>query len=55
MFYVHFPDKLLADGEFTGVGVPRKKGGLLKSIYRIPMDWLEEQTTGALAKVSVTN
>ena len=49
VFYCHFPDKLLSDGEFIGVDVPRRKGGYLKRIYRLPMDWLEEQTTGAFS------
>jgi alpha-1,3/alpha-1,6-mannosyltransferase len=35
IFYCHFPDKLLA-----------KKGGLLKSLYRHPYDWLESWSTG---------
>ncbi|PAV23401.1 glycosyltransferase family 4 [Pyrrhoderma noxium] len=46
LFYVHFPDKLLADGQFEGIMVKRKRGGLLKRFYRMPMDWLEEKTTG---------
>lgn len=44
VFYCHFPDKLLADGAYVeGKGRPR--GGLLKRLYRLPMDWLEELTT----------
>ncbi|KIW00462.1 uncharacterized protein PV09_07987 [Verruconis gallopava] len=35
LFYCHFPDKLLAH-----------KGGLLKTIYRLPFDWLESWSTG---------
>jgi len=35
LFYCHFPDKLLA-----------KKGGILKSIYRWPFDWIESWSTG---------
>ncbi|RDI80708.1 hypothetical protein Vi05172_g9331 [Venturia inaequalis] len=35
LFYCHFPDKLLA-----------KKGGLLKSLYRGPFDWIESWSTG---------
>lgn len=35
LFYCHFPDKLLA-----------KKGGILKTLYRGPFDWLESWSTG---------
>ncbi|KAL5533478.1 ALG2 [Sanghuangporus sanghuang] len=45
VFYCHFPDKLLADGEFVRTKI-RRKGGFLKRLYRMPMDWLEEITTG---------
>ncbi len=44
VFYCHFPDKLLADGEYVEGRVGRS-GGLLKRIYRFPVDWLEEVTT----------
>ncbi|KAI0257847.1 alpha-1,3-mannosyltransferase ALG2 [Gloeopeniophorella convolvens] len=44
VFYCHFPDKLLANGEFVE-GKMKKRGGLLKRAYRLPMDWLEEITT----------
>ncbi|KAJ7093106.1 mannosyltransferase [Mycena epipterygia] len=44
VFYCHFPDKLLANGEFVE-GNPQRRVGLLKRIYRYPMDWLEEVTT----------
>ncbi|EMD34318.1 glycosyltransferase family 4 protein [Gelatoporia subvermispora B] len=44
VFYCHFPDKLLADGAYVE-GRIQRKGGLLKKIYRFPMDWLEEITT----------
>lgn len=47
VFYCHFPDKLLADGAFVGGPIRQRKGSLLKRIYRMPMDWLEEVTTGA--------
>ncbi|KAF8273228.1 hypothetical protein EI94DRAFT_1826265 [Lactarius quietus] len=43
VFYCHFPDKLLANGEFVE-GNMTKRGGLLKRTYRVPMDWLEEIT-----------
>ncbi|KAK7044094.1 Alpha-1,3-mannosyltransferase-like protein [Paramarasmius palmivorus] len=54
VFYCHFPDKLLANGELIeekgrGDGEIRfrmkKKGSLMKQLYRYPMDWLEEVTT----------
>jgi len=35
MFYCHFPDLLLT-----------KRKSLLKMIYRTPLDWIEEKTTG---------
>ncbi|KAG6844882.1 hypothetical protein H0H87_002717 [Tephrocybe sp. NHM501043] len=44
VFYCHFPDKLLANGAFIE-GENRQKVGLLKRVYRFPMDWLEEITT----------
>lgn len=44
VFYVHFPDKLLSDGAF--VAEKQRNVALLKKIYRFPMDWLEETTTG---------
>ncbi|CCM04521.1 uncharacterized protein FIBRA_06702 [Fibroporia radiculosa] len=44
VFYCHFPDKLLADGAYVE-GKVKRKGGILKRIYRFPMDWLEEVTT----------
>lgn len=50
VFYCHFPDKLLADGQVAAVeGVVARGGGgmreLLKQAYRMPMNWLEETTT----------
>ncbi|KAF8898238.1 hypothetical protein CPB84DRAFT_1780681, partial [Gymnopilus junonius] len=46
VFYCHFPDKLLANGAFVeGSGSMMRRGGLLKKLYRLPMDWLEEVTT----------
>ncbi|KAG2126838.1 glycosyltransferase family 4 protein [Suillus clintonianus] len=44
VFYCHFPDKLLANGAYVE-GRQGKNVSLLKSIYRFPMDWLEEATT----------
>ncbi|KAF4578367.1 Alpha-1,3-mannosyltransferase-like protein [Pleurotus pulmonarius] len=45
VFYCHFPDKLLANGEFVEGKFAKTKGGILKRLYRIPMDWVEELTT----------
>ncbi|KII89397.1 glycosyltransferase family 4 protein [Plicaturopsis crispa FD-325 SS-3] len=45
LFYCHFPDKLLANGAFVEDKSARKKVGLLKAMYRFPMDWVEEITT----------
>ncbi|KAI6101835.1 glycosyltransferase family 4 protein [Pisolithus sp. B1] len=45
VFYCHFPDKLLANGAFVEGRVQKRSGGILKRIYRYPMDWLEEVTT----------
>ncbi|KZV85002.1 hypothetical protein EXIGLDRAFT_775985 [Exidia glandulosa HHB12029] len=47
VFYCHFPDKLLAAGEYTDDDTQKRPVGLLKRIYRVPMDWLEEVTTRA--------
>jgi alpha-1,3/alpha-1,6-mannosyltransferase len=47
VFYCHFPDKLLADGAYVEGEKRIRRGGLLKRLYRLPMDWLEESTTGA--------
>lgn len=46
VFYCHFPDKLLANGEFVE-GKMKMRGSVLKRAYRLPMDWLEEVTTSA--------
>ncbi|TFK62474.1 alpha-1,3-mannosyltransferase ALG2 [Pluteus cervinus] len=45
VFYCHFPDKLLANGEFVEGDLRKKKVSLVKALYRLPMDWLEEVTT----------
>lgn len=45
LFYCHFPDKLLADGAYEEGRPARKDVGLLKRLYRAPMDWIEEVTT----------
>ncbi|EIW85584.1 glycosyltransferase family 4 protein [Coniophora puteana RWD-64-598 SS2] len=47
LFYCHFPDKLLANGELILVDgeIQKRKAGAVKSLYRMPMDWLEEVTT----------
>lgn len=53
VFYGHFPDKLLADGQFmdghTGLKMPLS----IKRIYRIPMDWIEEVTTRAFLSLLI--
>jgi alpha-1,3/alpha-1,6-mannosyltransferase len=47
VFYCHFPDKLLSGGWVFGEDkVERTEGGLMKKIYRWPIDKLEEWTTG---------
>ena len=45
VFYCHFPDKLLAEGAYVE-GAVKKSGSLLKRLYRMPVDRLEEYTTG---------
>jgi len=44
LFYCHYPDLLLSTGR-----------SLLKSIYRAPLDWLEEVTTGSANVVLVNS
>lgn len=44
MFYYHHPDKLLST-----------EGGLLKKLYRAPLNWLEELTTARADKVLVNS
>ncbi|KIO19955.1 glycosyltransferase family 4 protein [Tulasnella calospora MUT 4182] len=49
VFYVHFPDKLLATGKEATLAdhtAPKTLKGLLKMLYRLPADWIEEKTTG---------
>jgi hypothetical protein len=46
VFYCHFPDKLLADGRAAPTD-GKRQGSLLKRIYRLPADWLEEFTTSS--------
>ncbi|KAG8978477.1 Alpha-1,3-mannosyltransferase-like protein [Tulasnella sp. 425] len=49
VFYVHFPDKLLATGKeatLSGRTAPNSLKGVLKMLYRLPADWIEEKTTG---------
>lgn len=55
VFYCHFPDKLLANGAFVDGNLVKKQGGLLKRMYRYPMDWLEEVTTSTSAYVLYHN
>lgn len=42
VFYCHFPDLLMNPNR---VGQP----SLLRTIYRLPLDWLEQSTTGTLS------
>ncbi|CAB3372101.1 Hypothetical predicted protein [Cloeon dipterum] len=44
LFYCHFPDQLLS-----------KPGGRLKQLYRGPLNWLEETTTGQADVVMVNS
>ncbi|KAL0819104.1 hypothetical protein ABMA28_008369 [Loxostege sticticalis] len=44
VFYCHHPDKLLSSD-----------GGILKKIYRVPLNWLEELTTARADKVLVNS
>lgn len=44
VFYGHFPDKLLAEGPFIE-NASRNKKISLKSLYRFPMDFIEDFTT----------
>ncbi|KAI1285472.1 Alpha-1,3/1,6-mannosyltransferase ALG2 [Halotydeus destructor] len=44
IFYCHFPDMLLT-----------KRESLLKTVYRKPLDWLEEWTTGAADVILVNS
>ena len=52
VFYCHFPDKLLADGAYVE-GQIRRRGGLLKRLYRYPVDKLEEVTTREYERISL--
>ena len=42
IFYCHFPDLLLA-----------KHTSLLRRVYRKPIDWIEEKTTGLYVNLSL--
>jgi alpha-1,3/alpha-1,6-mannosyltransferase len=42
LFYGHFPDLLLSSDNNPSSGLLAK----LKALYRLPLDWLEEYTTG---------
>ncbi|POR32487.1 Alpha-1,3/1,6-mannosyltransferase alg-2 [Tolypocladium paradoxum] len=46
LFYCHFPDLLLARG---------RDASLLKRLYRVPFDWLEEWTMGFAHAVAVNS
>lgn len=45
LFYCHFPDLLLVQA----------RGSVIKKLYRKPLDWLEEVTTGACSRVMVNS
>ncbi|CAM9660557.1 unnamed protein product [Discosporangium mesarthrocarpum] len=45
LFYCHFPDKLLC----------RTRGSLLRRAYRLPLDMLEELTTGMASMICVNS
>jgi len=47
VFYCHFPDKLLSNGEFKPEMESMRRPSVLKRIYRLPMDLIEEKTTGS--------
>lgn len=44
VFYCHFPDQLLT-----------QRRSLLKRLYRAPLDWIEEKTTGAAHTILVSS
>ncbi|KAK9503225.1 hypothetical protein O3M35_011842 [Rhynocoris fuscipes] len=44
IFYCHYPDQLLS-----------RREGILKSIYRYPLNWLEEKTTNCADKIYVNS
>lgn len=44
LFYCHFPDQLLS-----------KKGGLMKKLYRVPFNLIEEWTTGVSDQIVVNS
>ncbi|KZO92393.1 glycosyltransferase family 4 protein [Calocera viscosa TUFC12733] len=46
VFYCHFPDKLLSGGLAASADGEVAKEGILKRIYRMPINILEEITTG---------
>jgi alpha-1,3/alpha-1,6-mannosyltransferase len=49
VFYCHFPDKLLSGGRVANADGEVPKEGWIKSIYRLPINILEEITTGTPA------
>lgn len=49
VFYCHFPDLLLSQGR--GETDEGEKPSALKGLYRVPLDIIEEWTTGALASL----
>ena len=63
VFYCHFPDKLLSPGAFaagssnTSTGNSSRSGGrpLVRQLYRLPFDLLEEACTGCASIVLVNS
>mmetsp|Transcript_3961 Transcript_3961/g.13925 ORF Transcript_3961/g.13925 Transcript_3961/m.13925 type:complete len:453 (+) Transcript_3961:129-1487(+) len=59
VFYCHYPDLLLSSRELPGKGegdgLVRALVHRLKLLYRIPLDWLEERTTGMADEVLVNS
>ncbi|CAH7686874.1 mannosyltransferase complex subunit Alg2 [Phakopsora pachyrhizi] len=53
VFYCHFPDLLLSPPQTSQQSV--KLISKLKSIYRLPLDWVEEFTTGQADKILVNS
>jgi len=59
LFYCHFPDKLLASGQAARSGSTAQARpsprALLRALYRLPFDLLEEVCTGCASRVLVNS
>ena len=56
LFYCHFPDLLLAPPRGVHApGLPARLGAALRSLYRAPLDALEQAATGAAEAVLVNS